>query len=142
MDQSCPRLSPFQTFRRDHKELGWVLRRRKGLFSSALKYLLVFRSNWSPVNPFSKVMEYKPTDIQRRAKQERYVQEALAPHLLILRFIRQNLKPCGDLDTQTTLAITSLTMASLSASRDARRIIFVFPLMVVRIHWLGRDVSN
>jgi hypothetical protein len=65
-------------------------------------------------------MEYKPTDMQRRAKHEQYVQEALTPHLLILRFIRQHFQPCGEIDNQTTLSIARLTMASLTASREAR----------------------
>ena len=65
-------------------------------------------------------MEYKPTDMHRRAKYERYVQEALAPHLLILRFIRQHLQPAGASDTQTTLCIYRLAMTSLVSLKEAR----------------------
>ena len=63
-------------------------------------------------------MEYKPTDMQRRAKHERYVQEAFAPHLLILRYIRQHLQPCGALDTHSTLLIYRLVMTSLAATKE------------------------
>ena len=75
---------------------------------------------FSPVNPFSKAMEYKPTDMQRRAKHERYVQETLAPHLLILRYIRQHLQPCGAVDYHTTLSLYRLVMTSLTASKETR----------------------
>jgi hypothetical protein len=77
----------------------------------------------SPVNPFSKVMEYKPTDIHLRAKHERIVRETLSPHLLILRFIRQHFQPCGDVDTQTTFSIVRMTMASLAATGEATCVI-------------------
>lgn len=63
-------------------------------------------------------MEYKPTDMQRRAKQERYVQEILAPHLLVLRYLRQHLQPCGAVETHTTLSIYRLVMASIAVSKD------------------------
>jgi phosphatidylinositol 4-kinase A len=62
-------------------------------------------------------MEYKPTDMQRRAKHERYVQDALAPHLIILRYLRQHLQPCGAVDTHTTLSIYRLVLTSLKASK-------------------------
>ena len=69
------------------------------------------------MNPFSRAMEYKPTDMQRRAKYERYVQDALSPHLLILRYIRQHLQPCGAVDTHTTMSIYRLVMSSLAATQ-------------------------
>jgi phosphatidylinositol 4-kinase A len=65
-------------------------------------------------------MEYKPTDMQRRAKHERYAQEAMAPHLLVLRYIRQHFQPCGSVDTQTTHSIYRLVMTSLAASKETR----------------------
>jgi len=65
-------------------------------------------------------MEYKPTDMQRRAKIERYVQETFAPHLLILRYIRQHMQPCGAVDIQTTLSIYRLIMSSLTAYNETR----------------------
>lgn len=63
-------------------------------------------------------MEYKPTDMQRRAKHERSVQEALAPHLLILRYVRQHLQPCGAVNTHTTLSLYRLVMTSLAATKE------------------------
>jgi hypothetical protein len=61
-------------------------------------------------------MEYKPTDMQRRAKQEKHIQEAFAPHLLILRYIRQHLQGCSAVDSETFHSIYRLAMASLAAS--------------------------
>ncbi len=87
-------------------------------------------------------MEYKPTDMQRRAKHERYVQEALAPHLLILRYIRQHLQPCGAVDTHTTFSIYRLVMTSLAASKEARYLIIQFVLMVAPIHLQGKVDCN
>ena len=69
-------------------------------------------------NPFSRAMEYKPTDMQRRSKYEHYIQEALAPHLLIIRYLRQHLQPCGSVDNNTTLSIYRLVMTSLAASKE------------------------
>lgn len=63
-------------------------------------------------------MEYKPTDMQRRAKHERYIQEAFAPHLLILRYLRQHIQPCSAVDVDTVHSIYRLTMASLAATND------------------------
>jgi len=65
-------------------------------------------------------MEYKPTDMERRAKLERYVQGLLSPHLLILRYIRQHLQPCGAVDTHVTLSIFRLVMESLATSKETR----------------------
>ena len=63
-------------------------------------------------------MEYKPTDMQRRAKHEQYVQEILTPHLLILRYIRQHLESCGAVESDTVLSIYRLTMASLVSTKE------------------------
>lgn len=87
-------------------------------------------------------MEYKPTDMQRRAKRERYVQETLAPHLLVLRYIRQDLQPCGTVDTQTTFSIYRLVMTSLAASKETRYFIVQLPLIVARTHSPGKVDCN
>jgi len=80
-------------------------------------------------------MEYKPTDMQRRAKQERYVEEFLAPHLLVLRYLRQHLQPCGAVDTHTTLSIYRLVMASIAVSKDIRYVHRSSLLILVHIHY-------
>ena len=80
-------------------------------------------------------MEYKPTDMQRRAKQEKYIQEAFAPHLLILRYIRQHLQPCGAVDTHTVLSVYRLATASLSTIKDIR-----FPFMYLKLTVLANTL--
>jgi phosphatidylinositol 4-kinase A len=56
--------------------------------------------------------------MQRRAKYEQYIQEALAPHLLIIRYLRQHLQPCGAVDKNTTFLIYRLVMTSLAAGKE------------------------
>jgi len=100
------------------KNWGWTIRRGKGLFTSHLKYdRSTYPSNFSIHNPFSRAMEYKPTDMHRRAKHEKYVQETFAPHLFILRYLRQHIQQCGAVDSHTIFSIYRLTMASLNASK-------------------------
>jgi hypothetical protein len=71
------------------------------------------------MNPFSRAMEYKPTDMQRRAKYEAYVQETLTPHLLIIRYIRQHLESCSAIDNHTIRLLYRLTRASLTSGKDS-----------------------
>ena len=75
-------------------------------------------SDGSVIDPFMRAMEYQATDMQRRAKHEKFVQEAFAPHLLILRYLRQHLAPCGALDMNTVYCIYQLVLTSLNATRD------------------------
>jgi phosphatidylinositol 4-kinase A len=65
-----------------------------------------------------RAMEYKPTDMQRRAKHEKFVQDAFAPHLLILRYIRQHYQPCGAVDMNTAYSIYRLVLTSLNAAKE------------------------
>jgi hypothetical protein len=87
-------------------------------------------------------MEYKPTDMQRRAKHEWYVQETLAPHLLIIRYIRQHLQPCGAVDTHTTLSIYRLLMTSLSARQETRYFFIGWLVIAVHTHSQGKVGYN
>ena len=87
----------------------WALKRRKGLFNASL----------NPVDPFSRAMEYKPTDMQRRAKQENYAREVFTPHLLILRYLRQHFQPCGPFDSHTILLLFRVVITGLTATKEA-----------------------
>jgi len=111
------------------KNWEWVLRRRKGLFNVGLKYdfphpfpspLVELGADGSVIDPFMRAMEYKATDMQRRAKHEKFVQEAFAPHLLILRYLRQHFAACGAVDMNTVYCIYQLVLTSLNAAKDTR----------------------
>jgi hypothetical protein len=79
----------------------------------------------SVTDPFMRSMEYKPTDMQRSAKHEKFVQEALAPHLLILRYIKQHLQPCAAVDMNTVHCIYRLVLISLNAAKETRYLTFL-----------------
>lgn len=63
-------------------------------------------------------MEYKPTDMQRRAKHEAYIQETLTPHLLILRYLRQHLESCSAVDNHAVRLLYRLAISSLLFMKD------------------------
>ena len=87
-------------------------------------------------------MEYKETDMKRRAKYERLAQEVLLPHLLILRYIRKHLEPSGAVEYNTTFSIYRLVMSSLTAFKETRYAVALPLLTEVRIDLQEKDDYN
>jgi phosphatidylinositol 4-kinase len=78
----------------------------------------IFSSRYNAADPFSKVMEYAPTDKDAIGKEVKEAEQAFEPHLIIIKFLASRVSSPGSTDAEGQKILLRLIRSSLRALCD------------------------